>query len=497
MASLQDFFWTEAGLGVAVLFHRGRPAREWLASLSPLFLPWGEVPRYLKRINQEFGFLNTLGMGKNISIHILKSHNGADKLIGAAPPENFSGQVWEIEQILQRVLDEKKTLLMLGAPTSGKTTLLQVLAVRSTDRDAHRRFGFPTPRIPFYIPLKEIDFDLPFLQAVQQALLQTSCPISAKGLKRAVQSRRAFFLLDGLDEIPIGDTRDKARAWIESAQQWCGLDLPFVLTCRAGATLQDLQFSIPYLAVAIRNPALSQFRSLRAVSESRMPSRYLNPVENNAEYVLISPPPLSTVLLGAKKPAPSYYYYLSKFPVTNRLYRQFVEAASHRPPAFWDDPEFNGDEVPVVGVDWEDAQAYCAWLTQQEAKGKGQEASEVVYRLPLEEEWEWAVGGGRRKYPWGDATPKKIHANFNGMQQGLTPVHAFPDGATPEGLMDMAGNVWEWTATWLDEKKEQRLVRGGGGFNDDIALRCVARDHNMKKLSRFVGFRVARIVPEV
>jgi formylglycine-generating enzyme required for sulfatase activity len=63
--------------------------------------------------------------------------------------------------------------------------------------------------------------------------------------------------------------------------------------------------------------------------------------------------------------------------------------------------------------------------------------------------------------------------------------------------MDMAGNVWEWTATWQDEKKEQRLVRGGGGFNDEVALRCVARDHNMKKLSRFVGFRVARIVPDV
>jgi hypothetical protein len=502
MASLHDFFWTEAGLGVAVLFHRGQSAREWLARLSPLFLPWGEVPRYLKKINQEFGFLHTLGMGKNISIHILKSHNGVDKLIGAAPPENFSGQAWEIEQILQRVLDEKKTLLMLGAPTSGKTTLLQVLAVRSTDRDAHRRFGFPTPRIPFYIPLKEIDFELPFLQAVQQALLQTSCPISAKGLKRAVQSRRAFFLLDGLDEIPAGEARDKARAWIESAQQWCGLDQPFVLTCRASASEQDLRFSIPYLIVAIRNPALSQFRSLRAVSESRMPPRYLNAAENNAEYALITPPALSTVLLGAKKPAPSYYYYLSKFPVTNRLYRQFVEAASHRPPAFWDDPEFNGDEVPVVGVDWEDAQAYCAWLTEQGAKGKGQETNEIVYRLPLEEEWEWAASGGKRKFPWGDDPPQPNRANFNlplasCPLQGLTPVHAFPDGATPEGLMDMAGNVWEWTATWQDEKKEQRLVRGGGGFNDEVALRCVARDHNMKKLSRFVGFRVARIVPDV
>jgi formylglycine-generating enzyme required for sulfatase activity len=62
--------------------------------------------------------------------------------------------------------------------------------------------------------------------------------------------------------------------------------------------------------------------------------------------------------------------------------------------------------------------------------------------------------------------------------------------------MDMAGNVWEWTSTWLDERKEQRVVRGGAGFNDEVALRCVAHDSNFKKPLRFVGFRVARIVPD-
>jgi formylglycine-generating enzyme required for sulfatase activity len=123
-------------------------------------------------------------------------------------------------------------------------------------------------------------------------------------------------------------------------------------------------------------------------------------------------------------------------------------------------------------------------------------ATGVIYRLPLEEEWEWAAGGGKRKYPWGDSAPQNAHANFNGVMQGLTPVHAFPEGATPDGLMDMAGNVWEWTATWLDEKKEQRLVRGGAGFNDEVALRCVSRDGIAQKFSRFIGFRVARIVPD-
>jgi energy-coupling factor transporter ATP-binding protein EcfA2 len=498
MTSFHDLVWAGAGLGVAVLFFL-RDRRAWPAGISPLFLRWGELPRYLKKVNQEFGFLNTLGLGRQISVYVLNSANGAEKPDSVktvpAAKENFSGQAWEVEQIVQRALNEKKTLLLIGAPTSGKTTLLQVLAVRSTGRETHRRLGFSQPRIPFYIPAKEINFELPVLAALQQALLQTSCPISPRGLKRAVRSRRAFFLFDGLDEIPAGHERRKACAWIASAQQWCGFDMPFVLTCRATSVLEDVQFNIPYLTVGIRNLALSQVRSLRAVSETRMPPRYFNVAEDNAEYVLITPPSLSTVLLGAKKAAPNYYYYLSRFPVTNRLYRKFVEATKHRAPAFWDDPEFNGDEVPVVGVDWEDAQAYCAWLTEQ-ASGKEQMAKGVIYRLPLEEEWEWAAGGGKRKYPWGDGAPQSTHANFNGAIQGLTPVNTFPAGATPDGLMDMAGNAWEWTATWQDEKKEQRFVRGGAGFNDEVALRCIARDHSIKKLMRFVGFRVARIVSD-
>jgi len=510
MTGFHDLLWTGAGLGAAVWFFL-KDHRVWPATFSPFFLRWGEVPRYLKKLNQEFGFLNSLGMGQQVSVYILKSNAGSEKFVGAEkkpmPPENYSGQTWEVEHIIQRALNEKKTLLMIGAPTSGKTTLLQVLAVRSTGKETYQQFGFSAPRIPFYVPAREINFDLPFLNAMQQALLQTSCPISAKGLKRAVQSRRAFFLLDGLDEIPAGDERRKACAWIESAQQRYGFDMPFVVACRATAILEDVQFNIPYLTVAIRNLALLQFRSLRAVSETRMPPRYFNVVEGKAEYVLMAPPALPTVLLGAKKPAPNYYYYLSKFPVTNRLYRQFVETTQHRPPAFWDDPEFNGDDCPVVGVDWEDAQAYCVWLTEQESspdhssgisEGKsGPAAKGTIYRLPLEEEWEWAAGGGKRKYPWGDRAPQNTHANFNGSQQGLTPVQTFPDGATPEGLMDMAGNVWEWTAAWLDEKKEQRVIRGGAGFNDEVALRCVSRDHNIKKLMRFAGFRVARIVPDL
>jgi hypothetical protein len=148
-----------------------------------------------------------------------------------------------------------------------------------------------------------------------------------------------------------------------------------------------------------------QYRSLRAVSESRMPPRFFNAAEDQAEYVLISPPSVPVFLLGAKKSAPAYYYYLAKFPVTNLLYRKFIEATSHRLPAFWEDPEFNGDDCPVVGVDWEDAQAYCAWLTQQEGASSKNDLSFAARRR---------VGVGSRRGQAQISLGRQLTAKYTG-----------------------------------------------------------------------------------
>src|SRR5215211_779422 len=92
---------------------------------------------------------------------------------------------------------------------------------------------------------------------------------------------------------------------------------------------------------------------------------------------------------------------------------------------------------PVVGISWYEAMAFCRWLTQQQ---------EYVYTLPSEAEWEYAArGAARRIYPWGDTEPDGERANFDGTHNGTTAVGCFASGATPEELLDMAGNVWEWT----------------------------------------------------
>lgn len=159
-----------------------------------------------------------------------------------------------------------------------------------------------------------------------------------------------------------------------------------------------------------------------------------------------------------------------------------------------DDRKFNKDEQPVVAVSWFGARAYCLWLSLL----SGEE-----YRLPTEEEWEWAAGGRReepdrvlevKKYPWGDKpdpTPK--HANFGRNEGATTPVGRYPDGATPEGVYDMAGNVWEWMENWYDERPEYKALRGGSWNYKPELLRCSARNLSDPVFRHYYyGFRVVR-----
>ena len=151
-------------------------------------------------------------------------------------------------------------------------------------------------------------------------------------------------------------------------------------------------------------------------------------------------------------------YYIDKYEVTNGRYLEFVRGTGHRVPKhrhdssknLWQDglmPESIG-LLPVVNVDWFDAQAYCQWA------GK---------RLPTEAEWEKAgKGTDDRRFPWGNVEPTHKHLNFNQKWRGeqtLVPVGIYEPGKSPYGLYDMAGNVWEWVADWYDAVYYQRSPR--------------------------------------
>jgi formylglycine-generating enzyme required for sulfatase activity len=190
-------------------------------------------------------------------------------------------------------------------------------------------------------------------------------------------------------------------------------------------------------------------------------------------------------------------YALARTPVTNEQYAAFVRASGHDPPSHWPGgrPPARRLKHPVVRVSWYDARAYCDWLAAVTGK---------PYRLPSEAEWEkGARGTDGRIYPWGnrwDAT--RCNTKESG-REDASPVALYPQGASPYGLLDMAGNVWEWTSS-LDagypfqagdgrqdpDPVDPRVLRGGSwlDFFDSARAAC-RRSYIPAYHSRLHGFR--------
>jgi len=161
----------------------------------------------------------------------------------------------------------------------------------------------------------------------------------------------------------------------------------------------------------------------------------------DGEFLMGSDPSVDKDARDDEQPQHTLYlpdYYLAKTPVTNAQYAAFVQV-TYRQPGGWKGgkPPSGKEDHPVVNVSWHDAVAYCNWLA--EVTGK-------PYRLPSEAEWEkGARGTDGRIYPWGNRWDAKRCNTGESGKEGTTPVGAYPEGASPYGLLDMAGNVWEWT----------------------------------------------------
>jgi hypothetical protein len=446
--------------------------------------PWSSASaRYLKVLRNAFAYTRQLDLLQSCALYILSSLPEAGKRFNP-------NEACDLESLMSLANHERKIIVLTGMRASGKTAFLHTLALHAHAAESHRKLGFAKAPLPFYIPIKHLALDLPFLAALALALKTSGLPLSVFQIKRAVRRGRALLLFDGMEDLANPAQRQAFVRWLEKARSCEARNTSLVIACRSETWLTSLEMRAPHFLVGLRNFSQQTQRTLSAVTETRMPAIFCNPFEAGAEYVLISPPSEAVMLSGAKKIAPQYYYHLAKFPVTNQLYRAFVQESGRRAPLDWAGKNFAGSDLPVVGIDWEDAEQYCEWLNHKLGRTKHEG---FRFRLPLEEEWEWAASGIGRTYPWGNEEPTEQHANFGASRAQLTSVYAHPGGATPEGAREMAGNVWEWTASVSNDKPEKRIVRGGAAFNEASVLQCAARDSHSKERSRFVGFRVARV----
>ena len=203
-------------------------------------------------------------------------------------------------------------------------------------------------------------------------------------------------------------------------------------------------------------------------------------------------------------------YEIGVYPILNYQYQAFVEANPDKSPQGWDGIDYpeGKDNHPVVNVSWEDASAYCVWLSEQTGRD---------YRLPTEAQWEKAARGTDGRYfPWGkewDASKLNSRLKPDGSEKkdrDTTPAGMFsPVGDSPYGCADMVGNVWEWCADWYDENLYKiregtvvsdpevpeegnlRVLRGGSFSLDHCYCRCAVRFFNLPNyLSGNLGFRI-------
>jgi len=175
-------------------------------------------------------------------------------------------------------------------------------------------------------------------------------------------------------------------------------------------------------------------------------------------------------------------FFIDRYPVTNSQFKKFIDATHYTAK---DDHNFLKDWVnglfpagwankPVTCVSLEDARAYAAWA------GK---------RLPHEWEWQYAAQGlDGRPYPWGfEATPKAIPKPEAGARpRPATGVDAFPQGASPFGVQDLVGNVWQWTDEFVDEHTRAAIVRGGGFYRPSGSMWYFPRNTTLDQHGKYL-----------
>jgi len=314
----------------------------------------------------------------------------------------------------------------------------------------------------------------------------------------------------------LDDPQDKVRFEIEAALQ---RNIPVIPVLVGGGVMPKASELPDTLGnLARRQAMLMSHERFRA--EVAQLIEQIKELTDVASKEKLTPPegmvliPKGSFLYGEEKEEVNIPddYYMDVHPVWNAAYAKFIEAGGYSNPSywteegwawmvkskitgwfgklkfeitqpgFWKDSKWNQPFQPVVGVSFYEAEAYAKWA------GK---------RLPTEEKWEKAARGtDGRIYPWGDEFDSgKCNSKESGIEK-TAPIGTYPQGKSPFGCQDMAGNVWEWCASCHAQSDGGRVVRGGSWFDIPEFLRSSFRfwDSTVFRCSD-IGFRLAQDIP--
>ncbi len=386
--------------------------------------------------------------------------------------------------------NEEKSLLRFGAEQGLAEEQMVELIEREISLRGVERIGPPEPSPPQIIEAP-VDPKTEFMRLLRLSGLD--------GESMTDDQRDAFINVAENSGIDAGEAEDMVDEYLEEIEQkelaTSAAPKPIILN---GKTKNEEQAPAPAL------PAMSP------EEERRRFTSFTNSM--GAQMLLI---PSGEFLMGSSAPdappneTPQFRvmvtrFFMSRFPVTNEQYEEFDPLHARKRAAG------AGGRHPVVYVSSLEAMKFCQWLSTRERR---------KYRLPTEAEWEYAARGtDGRMYPWGSFARRGDLANFadkntvfawsdrevdDGYAES-SPVGAFPRGASPFGVEEMAGNVWEWCSNYFETYKalpkvnphgppngSKRVYRGGSWKSRFASLRTTTRSANAPNYScNDLGFRV-------
>lgn len=248
----------------------------------------------------------------------------------------------------------------------------------------------------------------------------------------------------------------------------------------------------------------------------------IKPKSSSSKVLAVLPEPFEWIEIPAGKVTIKGHgefdvpnFQIAKYPITVAQYQIFMNDKGYDIEKYWTEwgwewrqqnkinmPQYWGDKFyqrffnsnyPIVGVSWYESVAFCCWLSEK--------ADENIL-LPTEQQWQRAAQGDSNwVYPWGNQSDvSRCNSSAKSNSRNTTPVMQYPSGKSPYGVMDMVGNVWEWTLTEYNKVKEINPtdpigpVKKGGSWGGQDILSVDYRDNSSPfDRNTFIGFRIVRL----